>query len=133
MYFPSLSESSWLTTSQRIADAVIAHFLISNYSQSNIYTGNVSSMAYVIEQGQGDVNKTISLLENTLTTYLKRYFNQVSIEIKELNISNNSSNVSLTMYLGLIGLDGVGITLDKLISRVNSSTFKMVSLNNTGS
>jgi hypothetical protein len=132
MYFPSLSESGWLTSSARIADALLAHMLISNYSQSQIYAGSVSSMAYVIEQGQGDIPKTISLLENTLSTYLKRFFDQVSIEIKQLTITNKSSNVSLTMYIGLTDSLGDTITLDKLISSVNGSTYKMVNLNNTG-
>ena len=111
-YYPSLSENGWVQDSLQKADALFADFLVAEYSQSTLYPGQVSSMTYLIQKGSGDPTYTAELLENALSDYFAKYFNNITCSVTYptgqtssrvfLNIAlafedpNNSKTYSLT-------------------------------------
>ena len=135
MYFPSLSsDNSWLTIPTQIADAVTAHLFLSNHSQTQLYLGNVSSMAYAIQQGTGDVVTTIELIRKMLTSYYGRFFTQVDVEVSEYvkSESSLSGNTSLSIYVNFVGDDNKTINISRLFDIQNGKLVKVTDLLNSG-
>ena len=135
MYFPSLSsDNSWLTNPTQIADAVTAHLFLSNHSQTQLYLGNVSSMAYAVQQGTGNIITTIELIKKMLTNYYSRFFTQVEVEVSEYVKleSSLSGNTSLSMYVSFIGDDNKIINISRLFDIQNGKLVKVTNLLNTG-
>lgn len=135
MYFPSLSsDNSWLTIPTQIADAVTAHLFLSNHSQTQLYLGNVSSMAYAIQQGTGDVVTTIELIRKMLTSYYGRFFTQVDVEVSEYvkSESSLSGNTSLSIYVSFVGDDNKTINISRLFDIQNGKLVKVTDLLNSG-
>ena len=135
MYFPSLSsDNSWLTIPTQIADAVTAHLFLSNHSQTQLYLGNVSSMAYAIQQGTGDIITTIELIRKMLTSYYGRFFTQVDVEVSEYvkSESSLSGNTSLSIYVSFVGDDNKTINISRLFDIQNGKLVKVTDLLNSG-
>ena len=135
MYFPSLSsDNSWLTNPTQIADAVTAHLFLSNHSQTQLYLGNVSSMAYAIQQGTGDILLTIELIRKMLINYYSRFFTQVEVEVSEYITTENSlsGNTSLSIYINFVGDDNKVLNVSKLLEIQNGKLINVINLLNTG-
>lgn len=132
VFMPALSEDGWVSDPLIKADYVFSHFFASNYSQSQIYSGGVSSIAWVIQQTQGDVRKTITLLTETLIRYFGRYFKNPIVDIREIapfGVSIDNIRASLSIYVG-ITVNGKEVSLSKVMELTNSNTFKIVKTNN---
>lgn len=50
IYFPSLTETGWIASSEITGDFLFAHFFASDYSQTYIYTDHVSSFAKIMQK-----------------------------------------------------------------------------------
>jgi hypothetical protein len=133
LFFPSLSESGWITDSRQIGDYLFAHFFASNYSQTQIYIGQVSSMAYIIATNADDIDKTVSTLQQQLQTYFGRYFSTVTVEIRYFENPEDANKVDLTIYIGYTDSEGNEFTIGRLLSELDSQTYKITKLINTGS
>lgn len=133
--YPALSETGWISSPEQVADALFADFYESNYSQTNIYNGQVSSFAYIIQNGQGDIQKTISLLETTLRSYFLRYFKSVDVEIRDVSSEvpgsdPNSSRASLGIYLSFTDVQDRTYNLARVIQNAGTKSAKVIKLNN---
>jgi hypothetical protein len=79
---PSLSASGWLTEIAERADALMAYYVTSEYSQSYIYEGRVTSLTYHIQQHGMDPMRLESRVTNDLNAYFGRYFSRVELEVR---------------------------------------------------
>lgn len=132
VFMPALSEDGWVKDPLIKADYIFSHFFASNFSQSQLYTGEVSSMAWVIHQTQGDVIKTITLLTETLVSYFGRYFPNPTVDVKEaIPAGTTADNIkaTLSVYVG-INIAGKEVSLSKVMELTNSNTFKIINVNN---
>ncbi len=133
--FPSLSETGWIASSEQIADSMFAQFYESDYSQTHLYRNEVASFAFIIQQGQGNVSKTIGLLESTLHKYFGRYFQNVTVEVRDVSAEligadSDQSAVSLGIYIDFTDTDGVTYNLSRVIQNAGTKSAKVIKLNN---
>jgi len=78
---PSLSSDGFITEIRKKADMVMAHYFASDYSQSNAFLGEVTSLAYQVQQYGSDTNRLKEEIETKLTRYLERYFDAASVTV----------------------------------------------------
>ncbi len=127
---PSLSQDGWVDSSLKLADYLLSHFFLSDYSQTYLYEGNVSSLPWIIQHTQNNMTETTSLTQSTLSNYFKRYFDVVTVQVVEVPNDKDPSFAQISIYLSFT--DSVGITykIDKIIDIVNSKIHKIIALNN---
>ena len=131
-YLPSLSESGWITSSLQKADFIFSHFFESNFSQTEIYKGHVSSFAYLLATYHNDNDRLVNEMQSVLTNYFGRYFNSVDCEVKWTTNAINSSIVELTLYLTFVDAEGKEYNLSKIISTSGNKIISVLNSNNYG-
>lgn len=133
IYFPQLSESGWVTSSEITADAMFSHFFATDYSQSNIYLGNISSFAWIVQNNLNDMTGLIAAVRSALATYFARYFDNVTVEVQEKADLTDASKVGITIYLTFTDHEGKTYNLARLVRDIGSKTASIVKINNFGS
>lgn len=129
---PTLSQEGWVQSTAEQADYLLSHFFTSLYSQTYLYNSNVSSFQWIIQNSQGDMEKTKSKLTSVLTAYYGRYFDNVEVNVTHEQIPEESSQVNLTIYVYFIDKTGKEFVLGKTLEMLNSKISKIISINNTG-
>jgi len=129
---PTLSSDNWVDDSEKKADYLLAHFFESDYSQTSLYLGKISSLSWVIQEGNNDMPKTLSLLRTTINDYLSRYFNSVETEVSINNDNQPSSYVYLNLYIGFTDSEGREYTLSRLLETMDGKLNRVIKNNNLG-
>jgi len=127
--YGSLDEGGWVTDSNTLLDKLFSDFLLSNYTQTYLYIGNVKSFSWLLETY---LKKPVELQENiktVLTSYLRRYFEKVVVETGYRN-EKDSSFVELSIYVNCIDNYGRSINLGKILTTEGSVLKKVADLNN---
>ena len=129
---PTLTEDAWVDNPESIADFCLANFFASDYSQTQFYLGNVSSLAYLIQENNNNVIGTINAIETTLVSYLKRYLKNVAVQVSEnsKSVQSGSSDVSLDLYVEFDDSNGNKMNLSMLLKFVNSKLDSVIKINN---
>lgn len=128
--YPSLSEDSWVSNSERIADYLFATFFASDFSQSYIYHQKVSSFAYILHKNQGDIMGVLSSVRQTLSDYFSRYFNNVVVETQEIENTTEPSKGQISIYVAFTDSDGKVYNLQRIREVSDAITDKIIKLNN---
>ena len=128
--YPSLSEDSWVSNSERIADYLFATFFASDFSQSYIYHQKVSSFAYILHKNQGDIMGVLSSVRQTLSDYFSRYFNNVVVETQEIENTTEPSKGQISIYVAFTDADGKVYNLQRIREVSDTITDKIIKLNN---
>lgn len=129
---PTLSSDDWVDGTEKKADYLLAHFFESDYSQTSLYLGKISSLSWVIQEGNNDMNKTLSLLRTTINDYLSRYFESVETEVSINQDNQPSSYVFLNLYIGFTDSDGNEYTLSRLLKLLDGKLNQVIKNNNQG-
>ena len=84
---PSLSSNGWLSEISERADALIAYYFTSDFSQSYIYQGQVTSLTYHIQNYSATPDRLENRIQSDLSAMLSRYFNNVDLacDVSELS------------------------------------------------
>lgn len=130
VYFPSLSEDGWVTSSMKIADYLLSHFFISDFSQSYIYITNVSSLPWIIQKHQGDISRTCTEIQNTLSEYFSRFFSNVQVEVTDVTNTATPSKAEISIYLKFIDKDNKEFVFGKLLEIADMTITKIIDINN---
>ena len=75
----NLSTDGAISGGVSIAKRLFANFILSDYSQSNIYFGNISSLRYILSTYEQDDSKLLDAINTTLTSMYNRYFTNVEV------------------------------------------------------
>lgn len=129
---PTLSSDDWVEGTEKKADYLLAHFFESDYSQTSLYLGRISSLSWVIQEGNNDMNRTLSLLRATINDYLSRYFESVETEVSINQDNQPSSYVFLNLYIGFTDSDGNEYTLSRLLKLLDGKLNQVIKNNNQG-
>ena len=131
MHFPSLSEDGWVTATDQQADYLFAHFFASDANQTQLYVGQISSMAGCIQNATGDVQGTIQKLTTELSVYFGRYFSNVQVEVTEdKRTGADNTSVALIIFATFLDAAGKEINLSNLLDIQNNKVAKIVKLSN---
>ncbi len=129
-FVPSLSEDGWVDSPELMGDYVLSHFFVSDYSQTHLYKNSVSSLPYLVQKYQGDINGLLSSVQSTLQIYLSRYFTGVIVEANPVPNPTNSNKIGFSIYVSYVGNDGNTYTLERLIHTNNSKILEIINTNN---
>ena len=132
IYFPSLTETGWITSSELMADSMFSHFFATDYSQTEIYPGNVSSFAWIVQNNLNDIVSLTSAVRNTLLAYFSRYFENVTVDVSNKEEQEDPSKIGLTIYINFTDKAGKSYNLARLVRDIGSKTSSIVKINNYG-
>ncbi len=131
-YVPSLSEDGWVNSPELMGDYLLSHFFVSDYSQTQIYLGTVSSLPYIVQQYQDDLSGLLPVVQSALSSYLSKYFVNVIVEVNAAPNPTGSSQVGFSIYVSYQGADGNTYYLNKIIETMNSKISGIININNNG-
>lgn len=127
---PALSEDGWVFDSIKLADYLLSHFFVSDYSQSYIYNKHVASLPWIILDTQGDITRTITVTRETLSTYFSRYFKNVIVEVMEVPNEAEPSKGQISIYVRFTDSENKEFVLGRLIKIANTTIEKIITLSN---
>lgn len=130
VYYPSLSEDSWVDSPVKQADYLFSTFFVADYSQTYLYKDKVSSLPYILQNNTGDVTRTCTEVQTTLSSYFSRYFNNVVVEVTEVPNPEATSKAQISIYVKFADKDNKEHVLGKLLQYQDTIISKVVTLNN---
>ena len=113
MAIPTLTTAGWINDTPSMASKLMDYFVASDYSQSQLYRGNVASLAYLVQK-YGDTPPLLAdSVRETLRPYFAKHVDEIMISVATNDIDgtgeyNLSIDVSLTT-------NGTSHSLGKLI------------------
>lgn len=128
--FPSLSEDGWVDSPSKRADLLLSHALISDYSQTYSYLGYVTSIPWILQETQGDMARTVTLMQTKLSNYFSRYYNNVVIEVAEVENTDDPSKAQIRLYINLTDNSGNVINIGKMLQIADTKLEKIITINN---
>lgn len=110
---PTLSRAGYVSEGKALAKRLFDYYVLSLYSQSTIYYGNITSLAYTLYVGGDKLEDFIEYVLATLEPFYLRYFKTVTIAVNEVS---GTLGTRATVELGLVLSDGIReFTLDSSI------------------
>lgn len=79
---PSLSTEGFVTDIRKMCDLLLAHYFASDFSQSNCFMGEISSLAYQVQQLGSEPERLKTDIETKLTQYLEAHFDAAIVNVK---------------------------------------------------
>ena len=89
---PTLSVDGFTTNKQLMMTKLFEYFKSSDYSQSNLFLGNVQSLKYIISIAK-DSTELKELTEQALTNLYSSYYPKVAVDA---TIDETANNISVT-------------------------------------
>lgn len=127
---PTLSAKGWIDDIENKADRLTAYFFVSEFSQSELYAGNVASLPYIVANYGHDQLRCATQVEDALRTMFQRYYDQVSVTVTTDTI-NGRDNGQYNLIVDLNVVQGAyRYSLGKLISTANNLVTNIMDINN---
>ena len=92
----------WVSDPKEKLELAIAHTLVSDFSQSTYFAGAITSLPYVIFLHQNDPIIMAGEMENTLSTYLSKFFENVTVEVE---VIDDDGDTKYTLALSVVVYD----------------------------
>ena len=127
---PCLSEDGWVNGSMMTADYLLSHFFIAEYSQTQAFIGEVSSLPYLVQKHNDDSAELANEVAFTLKRYFSRYFNNVVAEARDIPNEKDPSAGQISVFLSFQDTAGETFTLSKMIQMTDSKVTKIIDISN---
>lgn len=120
---PSLSGNGWITDPTIMLKTLLTNCLVSDYSQSNIYNGTITSFQYIVARFQHKENELVNELETHLKNYIQKFFiiSNISVTVSDRvtdNLFDLYISVTVTHDNKTYSLATVAAVKDGLLSNV---------------
>lgn len=86
---PTLGFKGWVNDIASAFDVLMAHSLVSDYSQSNRFYGHVTSLSSLVARYGQDPLNMVTKTESAYHTYLARYFDSVEVSVTQKATTKN--------------------------------------------
>jgi hypothetical protein len=100
---PILGSEGWVTDPNLIMTRALAHAYESDYSQSTVGRGNITSIQYVISLWPNNTIRLSAEMENMLKDYFSRWFTDVEVTFRETDDSKATDNPKMIFKLEVSG------------------------------
>ncbi len=110
---------------------LISHFFLSDYNQTYLYYGNVTSLPRIIEENGNNIDGTIYDIKEKLTKYLNRYYDSSQIEVYLSDPASLSGSVSITISAIVID-NGTRKSFTRMLQAYDGKVQAITKLNNYG-
>lgn len=129
---PSLSSAGFVQSTVEKCDLLLSHFFLSEYSQSQLHYGQVSSLPWLIHKYQNNMSGLTQGTRQTLETYFGRYFPKAEVEVVYDDLQDTTTVVTLKIFIQVTDYQGQVFAVANLVEVIDSKINKIVRLNNTG-
>lgn len=129
-YFPALDQQGWVTSESSIADLIFSHFFVSDYSQTQLYLGQVSSLPWILQANQDNINTAVREAESTLKSYFQRYFNNVVVEVSQSSDPANFTEIQMSFYVSFTDKNGKPVVLGRVLDILDNKISKVKKASN---
>lgn len=129
---PTLSMAGFVSDVPAMIDRMLAYYLTSDYSQSNIFFGQILSLQKHVQAYQHDTITLQTKVREDLEGYFGAMVDAMTIDVSaEHPNPEDPGRINLTIS-AVLTKDGVSYSLGKLIETQNSITKNIINLNNVG-
>jgi len=113
---PELSPDGFITNGPVMMLKLYEYSLSSEYSQSNVFIGNIASLKYIISEAK-DASMLDQMVTESLTKMYESYFSNVAVNTV---VTNAKNKISVTV--NVVGTDSAGkiCRLDKTIYAIDN-------------
>jgi hypothetical protein len=103
---PTLDTAGWVTDGAEKLNRLLAYFFTTMNSQSNLYSSTINSIQSIIEKSGSDIDDLTSSLQRQLSTYLGRYYDNVTIKVYVDPTTIIHALVTLNLDIAISDKDG---------------------------
>lgn len=130
--YPALDTVGFIKNPTTIADRLLADYIGTNYSQSNVFHGKLKSLSYATKNNTNDMVGLCDQMTRDLTELFSRWLNNVAVEVTahptETHIGTpNESLVDIHIAIQY-SANGVMQELSKSIRYDNTATTRIAKL-----
>jgi len=129
---PTLSTLGWVDTIEEKGDYALSYFITSEYSQSVLYYGQISSLQWLVKQYSKDEITLENEIRVVLEGLMRRYFGdqtEVEVTVRETNPEENPGH--LTILFSCIVREGTrSVSLGRRVEFINGKLVKIAKINN---
>ena len=126
---PTLTVDGFVHSVPQTCDYLLAYFFLSQYSQSNLYYGKISSLAYIIQENGHDEQTMLLRIQSTLTTLFNRYFDSVEVSANITRAEDNEAQYEIVTEL-IVRRGDISYNVGRQVSLINSVVQNIAELNN---
>lgn len=130
---PSLTRAGWITEIKDKCDLLMSYYFYSDYSQSNFYLGNISSLPDIINKYGNEQNKIAFQMQDQMHLYLLRYFESVECSVTALIPEDPEDNRMQLVVNIVVGEKGVKYDFYRMLNVRGNTLTEIVERNNSGS
>ena len=129
---PTLSSSGWVSEVSEKADKAISYFFVSDHSQTALYPGNVSSLAYIVQQYGNDALALLSEMQRRVQTYMSHQFDEANVSVTLAAVTEpDNGQINLKLLIS-VKENGKEYSIGRLLKTLNSKVQEIINLNNNG-
>lgn len=124
MSYPTLSRQGFVSTPVEICEQVFADFVATNYSQSNLFYGQLLSLPQIIQSCGQDLSKLVVKTQESLQSLLSQYFSGVQVYVSQKSSDSTNENAAQRTLVVSATFQHNGITHDfaqELTQRPNNT------------
>lgn len=126
---PCIGTLGWVRDSANKFDLLMSHFMLSDYNQTYVYKGKVTSLPRIMELHGNNANRVIEDLKQGLKSYLGRYYDSVSVEVENSNPDDPSINATLSVKIGVLD-KGIQRVYGRILQSTDGKIDKILKINN---
>lgn len=127
---PSLSVDGWVKDPLQIADYLMSHFYLSEFSQTALFPKEVTSLPYIIFQNKGNPSATASAIKDRLSVYFSRYFNSVVVQTDYREDVDDATKSIIDCFVEFVDEEGKTHSFGKSAELINGKFNGIVYINN---
>lgn len=132
MVIPSLSSSGWVGSLIEKIDVAMAHFFTTDYNQSVVFAGNVTSFPYINAMYGNDEVQIVDQTRKQLEAFLLRYFDTATFTVTAKQMPSETDHRLVLTVSGTVTQDGKEYSVGKSVEVANNRLVQILSLNNFG-
>jgi len=128
---PTLSTDGWVRSNAKRVDYLMVYFFVSDYLQSTLYAGSISSFPWIMKENPRDMTAAAESVRKQLNIYLGTYYDSVDINVTVADTDPTVSGSKTTMTIdATVTLNGETFSVAKLLSIVDGKLAEFSDLNN---
>lgn len=128
---PTLSSLGWVDTIEEKGDAALSYFITSEYSQSVLYHGRISSLQYLVKEYGNDPVTLQSQVSDVLQGLMRRYFGDAAdTQVTVLEADPNKPGQLTIRFRCMIREDGREHSLGRRVEFLDGRLMKIIKENN---
>ena len=127
---PTLSPDGWVRATAQKCDYIASYFLLSQYSQSYLYKGQINSFVWILAEYKDNLKMIEAETKKALERMFSSYFSRCSVEVTSKVTEDQKA--SLYIYVEVTDADNKTFKLGKVATIMNSKLEKIANINNYG-